>query len=57
MWLLLYFLGLEISTSNHMFKREIWGKFTEFHLGDFKISKNKRGKFSQNFTNKHVIPG
>ena len=57
MWLLLYFLGLEISTSNHMFKREIWGKFTEFHLGDFKISKNKLGKFSQNFTNKHVIPG
>ena len=35
-----------------MFKREIWDKFTEF-----KISKNKRGKFSPNFMNKHVIPG
>ena len=23
----------------------------------FKISKNERGKFSPNFTNKHVIPG
>ena len=34
-------------------------KFTEssFHSGDFKISKNERGKFSPNFTNKHVIPG
>ena len=40
-----------------MFKREFWGKFTEFDLGDFKISKYERGKFSQNFTNKHVIPG
>ena len=34
-----------IITSNHMFKREIWDKFTEL-----KISKNKRGKFSPNFT-------
>ena len=33
-----------------MFK--ICDKFTEF-----KISKNERGKFSPNFTNKHVIPG
>ena len=40
-----------ISTSNHMFKREIWDKFTEF------TEKNERGKFSPNFTNKHVIPG
>ena len=40
-----------------MFKREIWDKFTEFNEEDFKISKNERGKFSPNFTNKHVIPG
>ena len=43
---------MKFYTSNHMFKREIWDKFTEF-----KISKNKRGKFSPNFMNKHVIPG
>ena len=51
-----------ISTSNHMFKRKIWDKFTEFTFlkfceGDFKISKNERDKFSPNFTNNHVIPG
>ena len=45
-------INRETSISNHMFKREIWDKFTEL-----KISKNKRGKFSPNFTNKHVIPG
>ena len=36
-----------VSTSNHMFTREIWDKFTEFTFL----------KFSPNFTNKHVIPG
>ena len=40
-----------------MFKREVWDKFTEFTSGDFKISKNERGKISRNFTNKQVIPG
>ena len=58
---------MKISTSNHMFKREIWDKFTEFTFLKFlnlpsktrEISKfqNMRGKFSQNFTDKHVIPG
>ena len=51
-----------------MFKKEIWEKFNEFTFfeilkspesneGEFKISKNEQGKFSPNFTNKHVIPG
>ena len=51
-----------------MLKKEIRDKFTEFTFlkflkspewneGDFKISENERGKFSPNFTNKHVIPG
>ena len=51
-----------------MFKKEIWEKFNEFTFfeilkspewneGEFKISKNELGKFSPNFTNKHVIPG
>ena len=37
-----------------------FGKFTELtflKLRDFKISKKERGKFSPNFTNKHVTPG
>ena len=49
-----------------MFKREIWDKFTEFTFLKFwnlpsetreisKFQKNERGKFSPNFTNKHVI--
>ena len=47
-----------ICTSNHMFKREIWDKFNNFTFLKFqKISKNELGKFSPNFTNKHVIPG
>ena len=45
-----------------MFIWKIWDKFTEFTFFKFrnfktKISKNERGKFSPNFTNKHVIPG
>ena len=42
-----------------MFKREMWDKFTEFTFLKYskKFSKNERGKFSTNFTNKHVIPG
>ena len=28
-----------------------------WNFEDFKISENEQGKFSQNFTNKHVIPG
>ena len=50
----------KITTSNHMFIREIWDKFTEFTFLKFlnlKISKNERGEFSPNFTNKHVISG
>ena len=60
-----------ISSSNNIFKREIWDKFTEFTFlkwgrfqndfdrneGDFKISQNERDKYSPNFTNKHAIPG
>ena len=37
-----------ICTSNNMFKREIWDKFTEFTFLNF---------FSPDFTNKHVIAG
>ena len=63
------FVNKQTCTSNHMFKGEFWDKFTEFtffenyeienlkKVRDWKISKNERGKFSQNFTNKHVIPG
>ena len=51
-----------------MFKRGIWDKLTEFTFLKFldlqsekreisKFKKNERGKFSPNFTNKHVIPG
>ena len=56
----------QISTSNHLFRREIWDKFTEFTFfkfsilstfQDFNISKNERGNFSPNFPNKHMIPG
>ena len=84
MWIVLLYILLVvygetvlISTSNHMFKRENWDKFTEFtflkfwileilrsfdflkilKFWDFKISKNERDKFSQNVTNKYVIPG
>ena len=53
-----------ISTSNSTFKKEIWNKIYRVHFFEilksfkiFKISKNERGKFSPNFTNKHVIPG
>ena len=46
-WYHQVFLNNYISTKNHMFKREIWDNFTEFTFL----------KFSQNFTNKHVIPG
>ena len=51
-----------VSTSNHMFKSKIWDnlgnlKSPEWNEGDFKIPKNGRGKFSPNFTNKHVIRG
>ena len=31
----LYKECLQISTSNHMFKREIWDKFTEFTFLEF----------------------
>ena len=44
-----------VRTSNHMFKREIWDKLTEFTF--LKFSKNEQGKFSPNVTDKHVIPG
>ena len=49
-----------INTSNPMFKRKTWDKFTEFTFlyGRFEnFKKNERDKFSPNFTNKHVIPG
>ena len=53
---------LNISTSDHMFKREIRDKFTKFTFSnlpsettDFKVLKNERGKFCPNFTNKHMI--
>ena len=55
-----YIFKTKITTSNHMFIREIWDKFTEFTFLKFlnlKILKNGRGEFSPNFTNKHVIPG
>ena len=39
-----------------MFIREICDKFSDWKERDFKISKNERGKFFTNFTNKHVIP-
>ena len=50
-----------------MFKRAIWDNIYRVHFyeilkspekneGDFKSSKNERGKFSPNFRNKHVIP-
>ena len=52
-----------ICTSNHMFKGEIWDKFTKFTFfeilkspegneGDFEISKNESGKFFADFMNK-----
>ena len=51
-----------ICISNHMFKREIWDKFTEFTFlifeieGDFNVSENQRDRFCPNFISKHVIP-
>ena len=45
------FFFFSFCTSNHMFRREIWEKFTEFiflkiwNKGDFKISKKERGNF------------
>ena len=45
------------STSNHMFKKEIWDKFPELNEGNFKIEINEGGKFPPNFTNKHGILG
>ena len=54
----------KISTSNHIFKGDIWDKFAGFTFLKFwnllsktreisKLQKNERGKFSPNFTNKH----
>ena len=42
-----------------MCAREIWDtrEIPERNERDSKISKNEGGTFSQNFTNKHVIPG
>ena len=45
-------------TRNHMFIREIWGKFTSFIFWNFEISKFQKselGKFIPNFPLKHVI--
>ena len=65
----IYLLVRCICTSNHMCKKEIWDKFTEFTFlkkkkkisrvkrERFQNFKNERGQFSPNFTNKHVIPG
>ena len=35
----------------------LFGNFEIEEIEDFKIAKNERGKFSSNFTNKHMIPG
>ena len=57
------FIDSSKCTSNHIFQGEIWHKNLEvWHkfgnlAGDIKISKNERSKFSQNFTNRNVIPG
>ena len=43
---------------NHMFIREIWGKFTSFVFWNFEISKFQKselGKFISDFPLKHVI--
>ena len=49
-------------TRNHMFIREIWGKFTSFIFWNFEIKiliskfqKSELGKFIPNFPLKHVI--
>ena len=52
-------------TRNHMFIRQVWGKFTSFifeiskspsfHLGGFIVSKSELGKFIRNFPLKRVI--
>ena len=45
-------------TKNHMFIREIWGKFTSLISWNFEISKFQKrelGKFIQYFPLKHVI--
>ena len=49
-------------TRNHIFIREIWGKFTSFIFWNFEITreiskfqKSELGKFIPNFPLKHVI--
>ena len=46
-----------ICTSNHMLKREIWDKFTEFTFLIPKFQKMNEENFPQYLANKHVIPG
>ena len=57
--LLVMILCKGISPSNHMFKKEIWEKFTNLSSKTREISKFKKNEQGNlpNFTNKHVIPG